>query len=434
MANAHQCSQIILRRKWEKAIPRRAGGGDTLLWTHRIRVGAKMHLKHRYYVRTNFTRRSNMRGASLDARKNDGTNGRTSPLRRCAAHPRRLALWFAYLFSLALLCVVNIRKSTSVTMNRALEIHALSNYSPNREHNQARSAAIVYLTNEDQMVRQDRVGCPSLFHSLESLARHFPSSGNFTENGLSPQPIVFILYNGQLKNTTRAKVKNASPFPVVFHELDFSFERQDKAIQPGIDMRGFRYRKMCTFWLKSFFDLDILPEYVMRLDSDTCLTSNLTVDPFKYMHENQMDYMWHSTFAEPANVLVNLSDFVMRHPGRPNTDHKHDPLTLWMDDTLQKMQVFSTNLEWFRMSAFRREEIVEWIEDIDQDGGVYRHRWGDAPLRTILATQFFNSSQVGRFCDFSYNHSVWKPFESCDASHGKRFTDMFGWKVAGSTP
>jgi hypothetical protein len=192
---------------------------------------------------------------------------------------------------------------------------------------------------------------------------------------------------------------------------------------------------MCAFWFRHFFELDLLPEYAMRLDSDTCLTSDLTMSPFQYMHEHGVDYMFHSTVGEPAFVIDELKDFVAEHPGRPQVDHIHDPLLLWhYKNRPGRMEVFSTNLEWYRVPVFRRKEILEWQDEVEKEGGVYRNRWGDAPLRTVVVTKFLNSSRVARFCDFTYNHSIWKPFVGCvDASRGKYLTDAFGWRVAGRT-
>jgi hypothetical protein len=69
------------------------------------------------------------------------------------------------------------------------------------------------------------------------------------------------------------------------------------------------------------------------------------------------------------------------------------------------MNVFSTNLEWFYMPAFRRQHILHWKEEGQLYGGIFCKRWGDAPLRTIVVTEFLNSSRVARFCNFAYNHS-----------------------------
>lgn len=84
------------------------------------------------------------------------------------------------------------------------------------------------------------------------------------------------------------------------------------------------------------------------------------------------------------------------------------------------------------MPAFRRRPLKKWKDKVKSNGGVWRHRWGDAPLRTIVAAKFFNKTRVSRFCDFSYGHSAWAPFLPCDKYNGKRLTDEYGWNVVGN--
>lgn len=266
--------------------------------------------------------------------------------------------------------------------------------------------AIVYLTGPD-IYRPSRTQCPSLLHSLSSLARHFsvpdPTS----------VPVVMILSDASLDNKTRAKIVQASPFPVRFH-LDVPFSKtEDEPDEIPVTHEGVAYKRMCAFWFKYFFELGFLPNYVMRMDTDSCIISDLPSNPFEAMRERKLDYMWYSTFIEPSNVIVDLKNFTESHPGNPNTDHANDP-SLLFGTGVGNMRVFSTNLEWFFIPAFRRPEVVEWKQQVMDSNGIYNHRWGDAPLRTLEATKFFNTSAVARFCDFAYTHSVWAPFLPCD--------------------
>jgi hypothetical protein len=85
---------------------------------------------------------------------------------------------------------------------------------------------------------------------------------------------------------------------------------------------------MCAFWFHYVFELDFLPSYVMRLDTDSCLTSKMEiVNPFQYMYGNKIEYMYHSTFHDFPGVIEELKDFVIQHPGHPVNNHS--PLVLW---------------------------------------------------------------------------------------------------------
>lgn len=277
----------------------------------------------------------------------------------------------------------------------------------------AHQDAIVYLTGKD-IYRPGRKNCPSLLHSLGSIARHFPVPD---EDSI---PDIIILSDVTLDNATQAKIKQASPFPVKFHmNVPFSKTEDEPDVIPG-DGSDFdqSYKRMCAFWFKYFFHLDFLPQYVMRMDTDSCLTSDMPKNPFVTMREREIDYMYYSTFREPGKVIINLKNFTETHPGNPNVDHDNDVELLWQENTTDgEMRVFSTNIEWFNMPAFRRSEILEWTEQVMESQGIFNHRWGDAPLRTLIATKFFNSSAVARFCNFAYTHSVWEPFLACDPNN-----------------
>jgi hypothetical protein len=282
--------------------------------------------------------------------------------------------------------------------------------------------AFVYLTNERHIDR-GRSSCPSLYSSLESLWRHFPRH----EGSLQP-PVVIMIHDEPMKNETQQKLRKASPFPVKFFSVNLTRPAwEEKDIPAGMNDHEISYQRMCAFWFHTIFELDFLPDYMMRLDTDSCLTSNMTVDPFQYMLDHKVDYMYHSTFREPAFVIVDLKNFTLEHPGRPQVDHSSNPPEIWHGDGT--MDVLSTNLEWMYLPAFCRPEILEWKGEIKMNGGIYRHRWGDAPLRRIVATKFLNQSKVVRFCPFSYNHSVWNPFEACDSVNEDSFAKKFGWTV-----
>ena len=279
--------------------------------------------------------------------------------------------------------------------------------------------AIVYMGNEKHFskYRPGRFSCSNIYDSLRSLGKHFPVN----EKGI-PDTDVVILYDGELSNATRQALKEASPFTVLYHEIVFVDPRDAQwENETQID-----YKRMIAFWFHYFFELNFLPDYVMRLDSDSCITSDMVVNPFQYMQTHKIEYMYNAMFLEPPFVIEGLKDFVRQHPGQPV--NKNKALSLWSKEDSESMNVFSTNLEWFYMPAFRRQHILDWKEEVKQNGGIFRHRWGDAPLRTIVGTTFLNSSRIARFCRFSYNHSCWVAFDAC-VDNTDNHVQEFGWNI-----
>lgn len=57
------------------------------------------------------------------------------------------------------------------------------------------------------------------------------------------------------------------------------------------------------------------------------------------------------------------------------------------------------NLNWYRSDAYRK-----YFEYLDQAGGFFYERWGDAPVHSIAAALFLGKEQVHWFSDLGYFH------------------------------
>jgi Glycolipid 2-alpha-mannosyltransferase len=279
------------------------------------------------------------------------------------------------------------------------------------EQQRSRKSAIVYLGNEGHFgsQRSGRPSCGSILESLQSLARHLPLVAMTTNNQSSSYqeaPVIMFLHEDELSNATIDALTDASPFPVSFHKFVFDQPR-DKQWENEKDLN---YKRMCAFWFHYFFELDFLPDYVMRMDTDSCLTSDMDIDPFEYVIENNVEYMYHSTLMDHPSVLVGLSDFVKQHPGgSPNNVNR--TALFWPAGGENIMIAHSTNLEFMYVPSFRTPQVLEWKDGVRRNGGIFRERWGDAPLRSLVTAMFLDT--VTRFCPFTYNHSSWGERRQC---------------------
>jgi hypothetical protein len=56
-------------------------------------------------------------------------------------------------------------------------------------------------------------------------------------------------------------------------------------------------------------------------------------------------------------------------------------------------------------SLFRDHPLIRsWLQKVDRNGGIYRHRWGDAPIHTLALTQFLEREQIAQLRYFGYMH------------------------------
>eukprot|EP01084_Bolivina_argentea_P174890 302910_1 len=60
----------------------------------------------------------------------------------------------------------------------------------------------------------------------------------------------------------------------------------------------------------------------------------------------------------------------------------------------QYIPAYATNFEVVNMDIFKCEKYNNFIEYIDQIGGIYQYRWGDAPLRYIALNLILNENET----------------------------------------
>jgi len=55
-----------------------------------------------------------------------------------------------------------------------------------------------------------------------------------------------------------------------------------------------------------------------------------------------------------------------------------------------------------------RPKIAKMLEAIDRSGHIFTHRWGDAPIHTLLVQAYVPKRKVFHFTNFAYQHANYK--------------------------
>jgi hypothetical protein len=55
---------------------------------------------------------------------------------------------------------------------------------------------------------------------------------------------------------------------------------------------------------------------------------------------------------------------------------------------------FWNNFEIVDLSFMQQDNVIDFIEAVDESRGIFLYRWGDAPLRYITLALFTNSTQI----------------------------------------
>lgn len=65
---------------------------------------------------------------------------------------------------------------------------------------------------------------------------------------------------------------------------------------------------------------------------------------------------------------------------------------------------FWSNFEIGDLNFWRSEAYTQYFEYLDQKGGFFYERWGDAPVHSIAAALFLKSDEIHFFHDIGYKH------------------------------
>lgn len=203
--------------------------------------------------------------------------------------------------------------------------------------------------------------------------------------------------------------------------------------------QGRGYRIMCRFWAGLVWRLPSMHryEYYWRLDTDSILTGPPAVDPFIVMQQRGCDYGFNRLKGENPHVAVGLWDsyqaWVRTLSLKKGAGHTPPR---WFED-VQRFAVdpqtkqfwapmYYNNFELGTMRLKRHRLYDAWFEYVDtmEPFGIFRHRWGDAPLHTlgvmtVLAAEGWSTCNFSK-ADVGYRHAATKPgpiFElSCDTT------------------
>lgn len=176
-----------------------------------------------------------------------------------------------------------------------------------------------------------------------------------------------------------------------------------------------------------FYDHPALLPYkwYWRVEPSISFTCAITYDPFVEMalHKKVYGYtiaLWEKGTTVPS-LFRKLSDYKARLniPTRPLWTAMIDPSYLpwpfrrglaWLRNRdqygdLWNMCHFWSNFEIADMDFFRSPAYRDLFQYLDEDGGFYFERWGDAPVHSLAAALLLKPEELHHFSDFGYIHS-----------------------------
>jgi len=156
---------------------------------------------------------------------------------------------------------------------------------------------------------------------------------------------------------------------------------------------------MCRFHSNLVYRQPIVAalDYALRLDDDSLISQPITRDLFKFARDRRIVYGYRSVDKEYDECVVGLKTAVDRYIER-------EKLVPQPQQNLTVNTIFFNNFELSAMELWMSEQYRKYIDYIDRTGGIYFHRWGDAPIKTVAVSLFVPVSKVYRFTDVAYMH------------------------------
>ena len=247
-------------------------------------------------------------------------------------------------------------------------------------------AAIYYLVqvNRTQMI----------MNSLRTIDYYFNNKFRYP---------VIIFYEDDLLLDQRDQIRRSTRSDVYFQNVQFNtpsfilpepWSRLNTSCHYRIG-----YKHMCRFQSKTLYDQPIMRflDYSWRLDDDSLILSAINYDIFKYMSDNDIIYGYVFITQDRERCISGLWDATRRYIAN-NSIQTH------FFDTWTEGDIYYNNFELSAMILWYSKEYQNYIDMVDKTGGMYYHRWGDAPIKSIAVSMFVPEDKTHCFLDFGYKH------------------------------
>lgn len=206
------------------------------------------------------------------------------------------------------------------------------------------------------------------------------------------------------------------------------------------------YRHMCRFESGFFWRVPAMNQfkYYWRVEPGIKLYCDIDYDVFKFMHEKKIRYGFTISLYEYVQTIETLWATTKKflQTGENKKYLAPDNLMDFVsDDKGENYNLchFWSNFEVGDLDFWRSDAYREYFKFLDQEGGFFYERWGDAPVHSIAAALFLNKNEIHHFEDIGYFHP---PFHHCPTTLDMRTErkcmcnpeDNFAWKGYSCTP
>lgn len=173
------------------------------------------------------------------------------------------------------------------------------------------------------------------------------------------------------------------------------------------------YRHMCRYFL-GFFQLHPLLapyDYYWRVEPGVRFYCNIEYDVFRHMRENGKHYGFVLSMFEYSDTIPLLWETTTEHFDKFPSDNESNLLEFVRNpDGSYNLCHFWLNFEIALLAFFRSPQYQQYFHHLDQSGGFFYERWGDAPVHSLAVAHLLSADDVWWFEDMGYLH---RPYLHC---------------------
>ncbi|KIK96800.1 glycosyltransferase family 15 protein [Paxillus rubicundulus Ve08.2h10] len=281
-------------------------------------------------------------------------------------------------------------------------------YTPDRKAN----ATFVMLVRNSDL--------PGIMSSMKQIEDRFNRKFNYPYVFLNDQPFTEE-FKKHISALTNAPVEfglipqDHWVQPSSIDETRASAAREDMVKNNVIYGGSVPYRNMCRFNSGFFYRQELLQKYkyYWRVEPDVKFFCDVDYDPFLLMQDQQKVYGFTVSLYEYPTTIPTLWDnvkaFIKSNPDFVPADNAMAFLSDDKGESYNRCHFWS-NFEIGDMDFWRGEAYSKFFDHLDDQGGFYYERWGDAPVHSIGAALFAKKDQIHFFNDIGYRH---EPFQHC---------------------
>ncbi|KAF9201682.1 alpha 1,2-mannosyltransferase 2.4.1 [Haplosporangium sp. Z 27] len=207
-------------------------------------------------------------------------------------------------------------------------------------------------------------------------------------------------------------------YPAHINQTQAALNRKDMEARNVAYADSESYRHMCRYESGFIFHHELVQEYdyYWRVEPGVSFSCDLDFDPFMVMKTKKIKYGFTIALPEFVNTIPtlweNVRQFMRLHPEHISKRNSLEWISYDKGETYNNCHFWS-NFEIVDLSFFRSKAYTDFFNLLDQAGGFFYERWGDAPVHSIAAALMLERREIRFFNEIGYRHEM---YEHCPES------------------